>query len=130
MYQSISLTVESIISFVKNGDTHFVVHGHVALTGDQVEHIISTGPLELPCCAVLARAKPGEHLSIRYMDVEDMGQTFRRYAGVSIEMREPVQLSVAPRAPDIPLPTSVTAPDVLPAFTLEPVSTGKAVDVL
>lgn len=104
MYQTISLTVENVCSFVKNGDTHFVVHGHVANTGDQVEHIISTSALALPCCAVLARAKSGQHLSISYMDVDDMGQTFRGYASVAIEVREPVHLSVAPKAPSVPLP--------------------------
>lgn len=121
MYQSIALTVASVCSFVKNGDTHFVVHGHVTDTGDQVEHIISTATLELPCCAVLARTKAGEHLAITYIDMEDAGRIYRRHASVSIQAREPVQLSVSPRAPSIPLPVvewpaetgSVKSPDVV-----------------
>ena len=106
MHHSLSMIVECIAFFIKNGDTHFVVDGHVALTGDKVEHIISTDSLDLSCCAVLARAKPGEHLSITYFDVEDMMQTFRRYASVTLEKREPMVLAVVPKAPSIMLPLS------------------------
>ena len=110
MYENIYMTIESIISFVKNGDTHFVVHGHVASTGDQVEHIISTGPLDLPSCAVLARAKPAEHLSITYLDVQESEHTFRRYSAISIERREPVESVLTPKGPSILLPLEVPAP--------------------
>lgn len=125
MYQSISLTVESIISFVKNGDTHFVVHGHVAQTGDQVEHIISAATLDMSSCAVLARSKAGEYLAITYMDVDDAGHTLRRYAKIAVEIRLPVESAVAPMAPSVLLPTP-PAPVQLP---VEPVS-AKLFDVL
>ena len=118
MYTTISLTVESMLNFVKNGETHFVVHGHVAMTGDQVEHIISTGPLDLPSCAVLARAKPGEHLSITYMDVEDVDQIFRRYSTVAIEKREPVESLLTPRAPSIMLPVEPQIAPLVPSGSL------------
>ena len=101
------MIVECISSFIKNGDTHFVVDGHVALTGDKVEHLISTDTLALTCCAVLARAKPGEHLGITYLDVEDMMQTFRRYTSVVVEKREPCPFTVAPKAPSVLLPLLV-----------------------
>ena len=104
MYESISLTVESVLSFVRAGDTHYVLHGHVALTGDQVEHIISTNKLDIACCVVLAKAKSGDHLHLTYMDVHDMGDTFRTYVSVVMEQRQTIESSVTPTAPRIPLP--------------------------
>lgn len=111
MYQTISLTVENVITFVKNGDTHFVVHGHVANTGDNVEHIISTSPLSLASCAVLARAKVGDHLIITYLDGHDQEQTFHRYASVAIEHREAVESLLTPKGPSVPLPVIEIAED-------------------
>lgn len=110
MYESISLTVESVLSFVRAGDTHYVVHGHVALTGDQVEHIISTNKLEMACCVVLAKAKPGDHLHVTYMDIQDMGETYRSYVSVVMEKRQPIESAVTPTAPRIPLP--IEAPSI------------------
>lgn len=107
MHHSLSMIVECIAVFIKNGDTHFVVDGHVALTGDKVEHIISTDSLALTCCAVLARAKPGEHLSVTYLDVEDLMQTFRRYTSVVVEKREPCLFTVTPKTPSVLLSQAV-----------------------
>lgn len=107
MHHSLSMIVECIAFFIKNGDTHFVIDGHVALTGDKVEHIISTDSLAPTCCAVLARTKPGEHLSITYLDVEDLMQTFRRYVSVVVEKREPCPFTAKPKEPSVLLPQHV-----------------------
>ena len=114
MYESISLTVESVLSFVRGSDTHYVVHGHVALTGDQVEHIISTNKLDIPCCVVLAKAKCGDHLHVTYMDIQDMGDTFRSYVSVVLEKRQPIESAVIPVAPRIPLPAETSVVDAGP----------------